>query len=82
VGGKKSSLGEIWRTPYLRKAQMVGAAALLLQIGTGVCSLLFLSSELFVRAGLSKFAAEMGTVGMMALMCIATVRNNFNKDHN
>uniref|UniRef100_A0A914WG12 Major facilitator superfamily (MFS) profile domain-containing protein n=1 Tax=Plectus sambesii TaxID=2011161 RepID=A0A914WG12_9BILA len=73
ISSQKTSLKEIWRTPYLRQALLIGTVALLLQIGTGVCSLLFLSSELFVRAGLSKFAAEMGTVAMMALMSIATI---------
>uniref|UniRef100_A0A914WG15 Major facilitator superfamily (MFS) profile domain-containing protein n=1 Tax=Plectus sambesii TaxID=2011161 RepID=A0A914WG15_9BILA len=74
ISSQKTSLKEVWRTPYLRQALLIGTVALLLQIGTGVCSLLFLSSELFVRAGLSKFAAEMGTVAMMALMSIATVK--------
>uniref|UniRef100_A0A914WHL8 Major facilitator superfamily (MFS) profile domain-containing protein n=1 Tax=Plectus sambesii TaxID=2011161 RepID=A0A914WHL8_9BILA len=73
MSSQKTSLGEIWRTPYLRKAQLVGAVALLLQISSGVNAMVFLSSEFFIRAGLTKFAADMGTVAMMALMSTATI---------
>uniref|UniRef100_A0A914WED6 Major facilitator superfamily (MFS) profile domain-containing protein n=1 Tax=Plectus sambesii TaxID=2011161 RepID=A0A914WED6_9BILA len=76
ISSQKTSLGEIWRTPYLRKALLIGIVALLLQIGTGVDSLVFLSSEFFIAAGLPKFAAEMGTVAMMAIMSTATVKLN------
>uniref|UniRef100_A0A914VV73 Major facilitator superfamily (MFS) profile domain-containing protein n=1 Tax=Plectus sambesii TaxID=2011161 RepID=A0A914VV73_9BILA len=71
---KKTSLGEIWRTPYLRKALFIGTVALMLQISTGVQSIVLLSRELFVRAGLLNFVAEMGTVAMIALMAVSTVK--------
>uniref|UniRef100_A0A914X7Q8 Uncharacterized protein n=1 Tax=Plectus sambesii TaxID=2011161 RepID=A0A914X7Q8_9BILA len=74
---QKTSLGEIWRTPYLRQAQVIGTVAQLLQISVGIQPIVFLSSELFFRAGLSKFAAEMGSVGMIALMAVATVKLNY-----
>uniref|UniRef100_A0A914XF83 Major facilitator superfamily (MFS) profile domain-containing protein n=1 Tax=Plectus sambesii TaxID=2011161 RepID=A0A914XF83_9BILA len=72
VGSQKTSLGEIWRTPYLRQALLIGTVALLLQVSTGIQPIVFLSNEFFIRAGLSKFAAEIGTVAMMVLMAIAT----------
>lgn len=68
----KTTLREVLRSSYLRKAMTLGCVAFALQVLTGIFPTTLYSTVFFRRAGTSEFGAELGAIGMMVCNCVAT----------
>uniref|UniRef100_A0A914XCL8 Major facilitator superfamily (MFS) profile domain-containing protein n=1 Tax=Plectus sambesii TaxID=2011161 RepID=A0A914XCL8_9BILA len=68
----KTSFREVWNSRSLRKAMLLGSVAFGLQLMTGTVPITLFSTELFRRAGFNSQGAEMGSIIMAMLNCLAT----------
>jgi SP family facilitated glucose transporter-like MFS transporter 2 len=68
----KTTFKEVWNSKSLRKAMYLGSVVFGLQLMTGTVPITMFSSEFFRRAGLDDLWAELGTIAMAVINCIAT----------
>uniref|UniRef100_A0A914VK53 Major facilitator superfamily (MFS) profile domain-containing protein n=1 Tax=Plectus sambesii TaxID=2011161 RepID=A0A914VK53_9BILA len=68
----RTTFREVFSSRHLRKAVLLGSAACIFQIVANI-PITFYSTEFLRRAGVSAWGAEMASLGMMVLNCVATL---------